>query len=512
MNRSECFKIQLLEAEREFYAVDKMKTVSRILFDRSPRSKEPVSIVADPFLFVHEDTLYLFYEQKKLYHDGVIMMTCTKDLQNWTPPRTVLKEPFHLSFPYVFERDGNVYMIPETCANRSIRLYRAVNSELTDFVFVKKLLEMEDDSDVLISYSDSSILSKDDVIYLFTTVCRRGGANSLQLYYADDLLGPYREHCKSPVVVSSKHGRNAGSLILHEGEIYRPAQDCVRRYGDNVHLWKVTRLTPSEYREELFKESIYDARIPFYREGGHQLNVARFKGRYIVATDAKEYHWFWAARIAHMRNGLAEKIRWRMSIMDILYCDLDQGARWKELEDRKNQFELVRIGEDFSALEELKDAIGEEKLDILKRRASEEGCDVYVIRDDLGRSLGHCCRTIKDTWTRELQKDITVEEDAVYFFDDYISPAHRGRGAHRFSVLQRLEISKKEGFKRAKVAILFRNKRSMGNYKPFGFQARERLLIIKPFRRVISILDMKKQIGCSRRERNHDENRYRIGS
>lgn len=489
MNRSECFKIQLLEAEKEFYAFDKMKTVSRILFNRLTLFKEPIIIVADPFLFVRGDTLYLFYEQKKLYHDGVIMMTSTKDLQNWAPPRSVLKEPFHLSFPYVFERDGNIYMIPETCANRSIRLYRAVNSELTEFVFVKKLLEMEDDSNVLISYSDSSIWNKDNVTYLFTTV-NCGGTNQLRLYYADDLLGPYKEHCKSPVVVSPKHGRNAGSLILYEGELYRPAQDCVHRYGDNVHLWKIIQLTPSEYQEKLFKESIYDKRIPFYREGGHQLNVAQFKGRYIVATDAKEYHWFFAVRIANKLKRMAEKIRHRISFMDILFCDLSQDIDWKELEDYKNQFELVRIGEeDFSALEDLTDAIGEEKVDILERRASEEGYDVYVIRDNWGRSLGYCCRTIKNTWTCEMQKDITVEEDAVYFFDDYISPVYRGRGAHRFSVLQRLEISKKENFKRAQVAILLRNKRSMGNYTPFGFRVNERLLIIKPFHRVISILE-----------------------
>ena len=46
--------------------------------------------------------------------------------QTWTYCSTILREPFHLSYPYVFHHEGNAYMIPETNKGSSVRLYIAV--------------------------------------------------------------------------------------------------------------------------------------------------------------------------------------------------------------------------------------------------------------------------------------------------------------------------------------------------------------------------------------------------
>jgi len=37
----------------------------------------------------------------------------------------VLEERSHLSYPFVFERDGQIWMIPESSANATVSLYRA---------------------------------------------------------------------------------------------------------------------------------------------------------------------------------------------------------------------------------------------------------------------------------------------------------------------------------------------------------------------------------------------------
>ena len=52
------------------------------------------------------------------------------------------------------------------------------------------------------------------------------------------------------------------------GKLYRFSQNCVFRYGDNVHVSEITRLTTTEYQEHLVKENIYSSEIPFYNEGG----------------------------------------------------------------------------------------------------------------------------------------------------------------------------------------------------------------------------------------------------
>ena len=35
---------------------------------------------------------------------------------------TALEESFHLSFPYIFEFNNDIYMVPESSKNRDIRL------------------------------------------------------------------------------------------------------------------------------------------------------------------------------------------------------------------------------------------------------------------------------------------------------------------------------------------------------------------------------------------------------
>ena len=293
MRRIECFKIQLFAIQK-----GKSRSILRLINDNSLVLGEPTIIVADPFLFVRNKTLYLFYEQKKLYHNGTIMMTHTRDLRHWSEPVEVLQETFHLSYPWVFEKDSHIYMIPETCGDRSVRLYEAANSELTEFRFVKKILEQEPNDDIKISYSDSSIVERGGLYYLFTTVNYKG-VNQLLLFCSDDMMGPYRKHPKSPVCVSQKYGRNAGSFLDYKGELYRVAQDCEKRYGDNVYILKVKELSPTEYAEKVIKENIFDNREPFYRNGGHQLNIAKFKGSYVFATDAKEYHNFVLNHVLH---------------------------------------------------------------------------------------------------------------------------------------------------------------------------------------------------------------------
>ena len=75
---------------------------------------KPVLFQADSFLYVKEDELFLFYELQHWDDPGCIAMIKTKDLKSWTKPQIVLQQPFHLSFPYVFEDNGTIYMIPES--------------------------------------------------------------------------------------------------------------------------------------------------------------------------------------------------------------------------------------------------------------------------------------------------------------------------------------------------------------------------------------------------------------
>lgn len=299
MNKVECFKIRLLQKVSEGVGEDinswqPIKTIDCL----TPYFRiNPTIIVADPFLFVHNDILFLFYESKRLCTPGVIKMTCTTDLKQWSSPVTVLKESFHLSYPFVFCDAGSVYMIPETGADGSVRIYEATDVNLVHWELRKKLLLQPVNLPIKMSYADSSIYKKDGVYYLTTTLQYADGINTLELYCSDTLMGEYQPHPCSPIVRSRQLGRNAGCLQLIDGKLYRYSQDCTRRYGDNVNVSEVTELSPVTYKERLIKENIYPSHIPFYKYGGHQFNVAHFRGKTIIATDAKEYHYLLLQRI-----------------------------------------------------------------------------------------------------------------------------------------------------------------------------------------------------------------------
>lgn len=296
MNKIECFKIQIIESNQviDFSNFNSILQIKCSIFSGIC---EPTTIVADPFLFVKKDTLYLFYECKKMYHNGVISMIKTNDLVHWSKPVTVLKESCHLSYPWVFEENGHIYMVPETCILKEIRLYEG-NNELSKFSYVKTILKDNKSYSMGFSFSDTSIYKVDKYYYLMTTI-NDGINNILKLYISDRLDGIYKEHPMSPICSNNKYGRNAGSLFELDGKLYRVAQNCENSYGDNVNILEIVDITTMRYKENIFKDNILPIDIQYYKKGGHQLNFVKFKEKNIIATDAKEYHYFILNRLLH---------------------------------------------------------------------------------------------------------------------------------------------------------------------------------------------------------------------
>lgn len=300
MNKVECFKIRIFALDRKpFQNFEKAHFIHQILCDKWKLTSAPLMIAADPFLFRYRNRLFLFYEQKHLYQPGRIAMISTENLRNWTKPQIVLQEDFHLSYPYVFEDNGHIYMMPESCADKSIRLYEADDRNLICFSFKKKLLWENNDAEPAdISFSDSSVFYQDGIYYLNTTVAY-GGVNQLRLFVSDSLLGNWREHPCSPILNSSKYGRNAGCWLTNNHKLFRVAQDCENGYGNNVHVFQIDELSELTYKEHLIYESVYSPKTSFYKNGGHHLNIIQFNGKTIVATDAKEYHGYVVNRALH---------------------------------------------------------------------------------------------------------------------------------------------------------------------------------------------------------------------
>src|SRR5262249_31357746 len=138
---------------------------------------------------------------------GEIGLATSKDGLAWRPEQIVLAEPFHLSYPYVFEWMGEHYMIPESYQAGAVRLYQAVDFP-TRWAFVGSLIEGR-------YLVDASIVRWADRWWLFTETNPDVKHDTLRLFHAEDLMGPWREHPSSPVVVGDPRvARPAGRAMV----------------------------------------------------------------------------------------------------------------------------------------------------------------------------------------------------------------------------------------------------------------------------------------------------------
>jgi hypothetical protein len=246
----------------------------------------PAKFVADPFLFEGDSVWYLFFEVYNYATEQGDLAVATGDGgRKWSYEGLVLDEPFHLSYPYVFEWEGAQYMIPETFETNSIRLYRA--SEFpTGWEFVRTLVEGRE-------YVDSSILFFQDRWWLFASVTSN---DTLFLFHADHLEGPWEEHPRSPIVAGDLHSaRPSGRVLVYEGRPFRLTMDVAPPEGTHeVWAFEITTLTPREYEERRVGEK------PILGAGGsrwteqamHQLDAHRIgERRWIASVDGFGEYW-----------------------------------------------------------------------------------------------------------------------------------------------------------------------------------------------------------------------------
>jgi hypothetical protein len=200
----------------------------------------------DPFVLRRDGRHYVFVEEK-MYATGRGHIACLEvDADGaLAAQRVVLERDYHLSYPFVFEREGELYMIPETAANRTVELYRC--ERFPDrWGFVKLLLRD-------IYAVDATVLEGDGGAWLFANVKTDGGSslNALHLFRAaSPLADDWQPHRGNPVVQDIGSARPAGRIFMQDGQWIRPAQDSRRRYGHALTFNRITRLDESGYSEE----------------------------------------------------------------------------------------------------------------------------------------------------------------------------------------------------------------------------------------------------------------------
>ena len=169
-------------------------------------------------------------------------------------------------------------MIPESRRANGIRLYKAVDFPVK-WIFLKEL--------VTGNFSDPSIARKDGLWWLMALE----NLDSLVLYSAHELMGPWIEHPLSPIISDDMNiSRPAGRLLVVGDRMIRYAQDCDPIYGREVTGFKIDEITPVSYREHKARASpvLTAAGCGWNATGMHHIDPHKLNGKsWIACVDGK---------------------------------------------------------------------------------------------------------------------------------------------------------------------------------------------------------------------------------
>jgi len=213
--------------------------------DFSPLLPPKDRIWADPFLWERDGKKVIFYEEQFLDTlRGRISCIILDDAGQIAENFPVLERPYHLSYPFLFEYDEQLYMLPESKQSHRIELYRCLHFP-DEWAFERVLMPNVD-------AVDSTLLAFEGKWWLFTTLLSESGSSweELSLFYADHPLSDvWTPHPQNPIVRDVHNARSAGRIFTSEGQLIRPAQDCSVRYGYATNFNRIRTLTENAYAE-----------------------------------------------------------------------------------------------------------------------------------------------------------------------------------------------------------------------------------------------------------------------
>ena len=233
-------------------------------------------IWADPFVVaddVDNNRFHIFIEEMELQKGHGHISVLTIDRQgNHQGAVPIIERPYHMSYPFIFEFQGERFMIPETGENLTVQLYRCVEFPHR-WEFVQYLMEGR-------FAVDTTLHEADGRWWMFTTLRDNNNTDcldELHIFHADSPLSTdWQPHPQNPVSRDVTVARPGGHLfrgnVEYAGKLMRPSQNGGYHYGWGISINEVTRLD-----EEVFEETLLRTLEPGWHRSviaTHTLNHA----------------------------------------------------------------------------------------------------------------------------------------------------------------------------------------------------------------------------------------------
>lgn len=249
----------------------------------------PGRFLADPVgVFNDEDgtTRLLIEELPHWTNRGRIVSVSLNSAFQTAPVRVEIDDPLHLSYPFTVSLENETHLFPECGTSGRLRHYTLEQGKWAE----KSRNFLEE------PIIDPTFWHQDGIWYLFYTRADTDPNARLFLKTAPHLEGPWTLHPAFPIFIGTAGARPAGPLFTWRGRLFRPSQDCSVSYGGGVIIHEIEQLSPTEWRETIFRRLDQPAGV--YDVGLHTFFA--FDNRLII--DAKRVSYGVLAPIIKSRN------------------------------------------------------------------------------------------------------------------------------------------------------------------------------------------------------------------
>lgn len=190
-----------------------------------------------------------------------------------------LSVPGHLSFPFLFRHDGEVYCMPESSGAHRLTIFRwdKVNAKWLEVVSPLRG----------IAAADSILFRYGGYFWIAYTDTAINHFNNLNLCFAPSLNGPWQPHVNNPIKIDPRSSRCGGGVFMHMEKLYRPAQDCSVRYGGSIRIMEILECTPTSFHEE--EVTVIKPELGENPHGFHTMSPCGNK----TLIDGKRMMWSW---------------------------------------------------------------------------------------------------------------------------------------------------------------------------------------------------------------------------
>lgn len=250
---------------------------------------------ADPFIYkVTDNEIIVFVEECNLfgYPKGIICeLVVDRKTISLKERHVMLELGTHLSYPAIIRHKGKVYVYPENGQSGKLNIYEY---DETHHKLINPICILDE------AVADASIIEQGGK-YIMVATKYPDTQEKAYLYHSKSLFGPFEEISAIPFQSSRSCSRPGGNWIHINDGLFRPAQDCSKRYGGALSIMSIQKAGDSLVESLVFQEHPQSF---CYSKGLHTLNFCDG----ICVIDGYGYLYQFAGRILNSLKSLKRAI------------------------------------------------------------------------------------------------------------------------------------------------------------------------------------------------------------